>query len=180
VDAPPLSAPDIRDEDALCMRCGLCCDGTLYGSVSVQESERARLERVGLHVVQRGEVTALPQPCRALRGCLCSVYPDRPSTCASYECALRKEVRAGARGLVDALDAVAQVKSLMSTLREDLKIDPAASVWESILALEPPKTPDEEREWASRHAATLRAVVQLIELGRGVFDPRFGGGGSAR
>jgi hypothetical protein len=108
------------------------------------------------------------------------VYPDRPSACAHYECALRKQVSAGSRSLADALGAVAQVKSLLATLRADLAIDEAASVWASILALDAPEAADEEREWARRHAGALRAVVQLLTLVREVFDAGFAGGGSAR
>lgn len=176
VNDPSSNAPDVSDAQALCSSCGLCCDGTLYGGVVVLESESARLERVGLPVVRSEGALMLPQPCRALRGCLCSVYPDRPSSCARYECALRKEVSAGAQSLADALDAVARVRSLLSTVRADLGIDPEASIWASIVSLDAPKTEDEERRWALQHEGALRAVAQLLELVRGVFDARFGGG----
>jgi uncharacterized protein len=173
-------SPDLAEPHALCGSCGLCCDGTLYGSVAIDESESARLERVGLPIVRREGVAPLLQPGSALQGCLCSAYAGRPSACARYECALLKQVDAGSRSLADALAAVARVKSLLAIVRADLEIDPGASVWEAILALEAPKTADEERAWALRHAGALQAVVQLVEVVRADFDARFGGGGSAR
>jgi Fe-S-cluster containining protein len=180
VNELPSRSPDLAEPHALCGSCGLCCDGTLYGSVSIDASEVPRLERGGLSVVRRDALATMPQPCSALRGCLCSVYADRPSACARYECALLKQVDAGSRSLAEALAAVARVKSLLGIVRADLEIDPHGSVWEAILALEAPKTAEEERAWALRHAGALQAVVELVEVVRADFDARFGGGRSAR
>src|SRR5687767_1431090 len=46
--------PDLRRHtaDAVCMQCGLCCDGTFFGSVAVEAHERDKLGRVGLRVVE--------------------------------------------------------------------------------------------------------------------------------
>ena len=167
----------LGDAEALCVSCGLCCDGTLYGSVAVEEGEAPRLQRMGLTVVAGDGQTTMPQPCGALRGCLCAVYADRPSACARYECALRKDVRAGARGLAEGLAAVARVRALLGAVREDLGLDPAASVWASIVALDAPRTAEEEQAWARAHAGAISAVVELVTLVRGVFDAGFGGGG---
>src|SRR5262245_22448053 len=69
-------------EAELCKECGLCCDGTFYGTVAVAEAERERALRVGLRVVDEDGALRMPQPCSALRGHLCAVYEDRPSACA--------------------------------------------------------------------------------------------------
>ena len=37
----------------LCLRCGLCCDGTLFTHVSLQPAEAAPLKALGLPVMER-------------------------------------------------------------------------------------------------------------------------------
>lgn len=37
--------------DSLCMSCGLCCDGTMYTTVSVTDDDQpANLEQAGFHI----------------------------------------------------------------------------------------------------------------------------------
>ena len=69
--------------DALCTRCGLCCDGSLFADVELSgPTEAAGLEALGLEIEDDGnggEVMALP--CGALRGKRCSIYRRRPKCC---------------------------------------------------------------------------------------------------
>jgi uncharacterized protein len=160
------------------MQCGLCCDGTFFGSVVVASDESARLERVGLRVLRNGEETALAQPCVALRGCLCSVYADRPAACARYECQLRKRVSSGDVSLDDALAKVATMRALLTTIREAFDAPPSTSIWERILALEEPETTEDKALALRDYGAAIAAVGELLELGRAEFEPRFAGGGS--
>jgi Fe-S-cluster containining protein len=166
------------DPDVLCMDCGLCCDGTFYGSVVVAMDERERLGRVGLPVIQHEAVLSMPQPCGALRGCLCSVYADRPSACAAYECMLRKSVAAGECSLDDARSKVATMRRLLATIREGFECPPETSIWQKILSLEEPTSPEEAAIAARDYAAAIDAVGALLELGRAAFEPRFAGGGA--
>jgi len=160
------------------MQCGLCCDGTFFGSVVVAESERPRLDRVGLRIVDQDGSPSMPQPCGALRGCLCAAYADRPTACAEYQCSLRKAVSAGEKSLEAALADVAKMHSLLTTIREAFDCPPSTSIWERILALEEPTTA-EGRDVAVRdYAGAIDAVSRLLELGRSTFEPRFAGGGS--
>lgn len=87
----------------LCLKCGLCCDGTLFKDVQVNRAgERARLAALGMGRLLRPASSRsqahnrLPQPCQALHGCACRIYPDRPSRCRNFECLLFKRVLAGA------------------------------------------------------------------------------------
>jgi Fe-S-cluster containining protein len=164
------------DASALCTRCALCCDGTLYGSVVLEPAEAPQLERVGLRVLA-ADAPTLPLRCAALSGALCSIYADRPSACARYACELRRDVLAASRGLDEALATVARVRALVDTLRSDLGLDPERSIWEGILALEAPSSAEEELAWARRHARALAAVTDLVTLVRSAIDPRFAGGG---
>jgi Fe-S-cluster containining protein len=168
----------VAEANALCMQCGLCCDGTFYGSVVVADDERPRLERVGLRIVQDGGATAMPQPCSALRGCLCAVYEERPTACAAYECVLRKSVSTGARSMDEAIAAVAQMRGLLTIIRTAFECPASMSIWERILAMEEPATPEAAAVAARTYAGAIAAVGELLALGRAHFEPRFAGGGS--
>lgn len=163
------------DADALCTQCGICCDGTLYGSVRIAEPEVARLQRVGLTVVQNGEAS-MRQPCSALHDCLCSVYADRPSTCADYGCALRKSVSAG-EPLQQAQANVTRMHQLLAVIREGFGCAPSDSIWEQILALDTPATPEAEAAALLQHGAAIEAVGELLQLARAAFEPLFAGAG---
>jgi hypothetical protein len=87
--------------------------------------EASSLEMLGLEIEDadgdhRG---LLIQPCRALEGRRCSVYPDRPDCCRTFECKLLQEVRLGlvsvasARELIaDALDRRTRILTLIAAL----------------------------------------------------------------
>jgi hypothetical protein len=166
------------DGDALCTDCGLCCDGTFYGSVVVAAEETERLERVGLRVLQNEGACSMAQPCTALRGRLCDAYADRPSACAAYECELRKRVNAGASSLEDARQDIATMRVLLATIREGFEIPDGGSIWERILTLEEPATPEAAALAVVKYGPAITAVGQLLTLGRAAFEPRFAGGGA--
>ncbi len=168
----------VAEANALCMQCGLCCDGTFYGSVVIAEAEAPRLERVGLRIVQSDGAAVMPQPCSALRGCLCAVYEERPSACARYECTLRKKVGAGEDSLEDATAKVTKMRELLAAIRGALDCPETVSIWKRILEMEEPKTPDEARVASQRYEGMIAAVSELLALGRAAFEPRFAGGGS--
>jgi len=82
--------------DLLCTRCGLCCDGSLFGDVELRgEREAVGLEILGLDVADDGDDFALLQPCAGLDGRRCRVYAHRPRCCRTFECRLLMEARAG-------------------------------------------------------------------------------------
>src|SRR5690349_19207300 len=71
----------------LCQRCGLCCDGTLFTHVPLQDTEAAPLQALGLPVKEREDGTrVLPQRCAALEGRRCTAYSARPEGCRRYHC----------------------------------------------------------------------------------------------
>lgn len=160
------------------MECGLCCDGTLFGSVIVQPDELERLTRVKLHIVDQDGALSLNQRCTALRGCLCDVYTERPAACAEYECLLRKSVLAGTKTEEAGRDDIARMRSLLGTLGEAFGV-PASehfSVWEALLSLEEPVIETADDETARRQEAGIDALTELLALGRSAFEPAFSGG----
>ena len=83
--------------DTLCTRCGLCCDGSLFGDVElVGPGEATRLEIMGLEIDDnQADGDLLLQPCAALQGRRCGIYAHRPKCCRSFECRLLEDVRSG-------------------------------------------------------------------------------------
>ena len=156
-----------RAAEALCVRCGLCCDGTFFGSVVVAGGERERLGRVGLRVVDEDGKLSMPQPCSALRGCLCAVYADRPGACRQYECRMRERLLDGS---VSEEDARASVRDAF-----DLQ---GSSIWEAILAIDALAATDEMSAADGRRLdGGVAALSELLELARDTFEPAAGGGG---
>ena len=129
--------PDVTPGDpavaGLCLHCGLCCNGVLFKDVELQAGDKvARLQFLGLPISgprpggrQRpagAGVLRFAQPCAALRGCLCRVYPDRPARCRDFECGLLKAVQAGRTEVNAALRIIRSVRGkadvVLGLLRE--------------------------------------------------------------
>jgi Fe-S-cluster containining protein len=160
--------------DALCAECALCCDGTFFGSVVITNDDRERVRRVGLRVVDKDGAATMPQPCSALRGCLCAVYEERPKTCRDYECSLRVSVLAGSTSEESARMSVARMCVLLATIRAALDL-PETSIWEAILKLDEPVGVDPMSPAGRKFDTGVQAFSELIELARSVFEPTLGG-----
>jgi Putative zinc- or iron-chelating domain len=79
-----------------CQDCGLCCDGTMYHSVLLQEEDnKAKLTGHGIPLLQISQSSGFEQPCPASHACSCTIYQDRPTVCREYRCALLKSVDDG-------------------------------------------------------------------------------------
>lgn len=90
-----LTIPDSADSplSTLCRACGLCCDGSLFSHVGLEPEELERLRALGIPVkVLRSGTQVLAQRCAALEGRECTIYRDRPSSCASYNCLLAESL----------------------------------------------------------------------------------------
>ncbi len=109
--------------EALCLLCGLCCDGAIFADVKLQRGDvPARLETLGLQfassrasrVRPAGGGTAISitaglkfnQPCAALDGCKCTIYAERPRHCQAFECLQLKGFKKGAINYAEALAMV--------------------------------------------------------------------------
>ena len=92
---------------ALCVGCGLCCDGSMFHAVELAPGDdRAPLEVLGTVFVTDIHSTRFEQPCPAHVGGCCTNYEHRPAMCRNYNCALLLQVEAG---VVDEPDAQAIV-----------------------------------------------------------------------
>ncbi len=109
---------EIDELGALCRSCGLCCDGTLFGGVTLDPEELDGARKNRLPVLRRGN--AFAQPCSALAGrddgTVCAVYAERPRSCRRFVCRLHERHRREGGPLEVRLDAVRRVRALFRVL----------------------------------------------------------------
>lgn len=113
--------PNSEIIDKLCLKCGLCCDGSLFKDVELQVGDDAdRLKERGLRLRQarrsqsgRPATPRFAQPCRALgKDCRCEVYDIRPGHCRAFECLLFGDVAAGRLKIGSAQRIVGKARKL--------------------------------------------------------------------
>jgi uncharacterized protein len=102
---------------ALCLRCGLCCDGTLFRHVEIQATERERLEALGLPCADNRKREVMLLPCGKLEGKCCSIYEQRPQGCRAFVCALGRRLVAKELGVAEAEATVDEMLARLDALR---------------------------------------------------------------
>lgn len=108
-------------QQALCLSCGLCCDGTLFGTVPLKAGDDPLPLQAGgirLQVQQTGQSFKLP--CTAYQHGCCQVYANRPLNCVNYRCQLLKRYTRGEVAWVEAQQRIARAKALRETLHTEL------------------------------------------------------------
>ncbi|HTJ80749.1 MAG TPA: YkgJ family cysteine cluster protein [Polyangiaceae bacterium] len=111
------SAAAPEDLSRICQGCGLCCNGTLFAMVELEQHELDRAPRHSLPLVPGEAAFSLPCP-KYERGHGCSIYDDRPERCRSYRCGLLKAVVAGERTVEQQLQRVERVQLLIARCKD--------------------------------------------------------------
>ncbi len=107
--------------NTLCLRCGMCCDGTLFTHVSLQPEEAAALQERGMAIGSRSDGSpALTQACAALDGRACTVYSDRPASCRRYHCQLFSALEEKEVSLEEALAVVDEAHARVAAVARTL------------------------------------------------------------
>ena len=94
----PLPAQS-EEESSICLKCGLCCDGTLFDFATLQEPEvhlfppNQRLD----NPASDESALAFALPCQHFRSQTCTVYPDRPDACRVFACRVLADFRNGTK-----------------------------------------------------------------------------------
>jgi uncharacterized protein len=104
----------------LCTGCGLCCDGSLFSDVELASAkEISGLEALGVQIEDGDSSTTglLVQPCSALQGKRCGIYPHRPKCCRTFECRLLKEVQTGTVTIEQAQETITIIRREISTIK---------------------------------------------------------------
>ncbi|MFT5031977.1 MAG: Fe-S-cluster containining protein [Candidatus Binatia bacterium] len=125
---PPESRPasaEIPSEGSvasrLCLRCGLCCNGVLFGDVRVVDEDKPeKLLKLGLPLQHTEGTWHFDQPCKAHSCAGCGIYSDRPAYCAEFNCALLQDVLRGRRDEAEAGRIIDRAKRLAESVDEML------------------------------------------------------------
>ena len=119
----------VKDSNSLCLQCGLCCNGAIFGDVKLQPGDNPRrLKQLGLPLLsgRRSDTARFTQPCSAFQNGLCQIYSERPEHCRHFECLLLKRVKAGEveaaaalRTVDDARERIARVCGFLNELGDN-------------------------------------------------------------
>ncbi|MGF1445380.1 MAG: YkgJ family cysteine cluster protein [Pikeienuella sp.] len=93
--------------EALCLSCGLCCDGSLFWAVPVGAGET-----VPTPLDAEGR---LRQPCACFDGA-CTIYAQRPAACRSFDCRVLQTVQAGRRDIAWAEGEIRAMRKILAEL----------------------------------------------------------------
>ena len=103
--------------DALCLQCGLCCNGVLFADVRPEPGDASPLFN--------GKRSRVSQPCPSFQSatCACSIYNERPARCRKFECRQLLGIRAGTitagkalRQIRAARDLAGKIEKLLAEL----------------------------------------------------------------
>jgi hypothetical protein len=121
------------------LRCGLCCDGTLFPFVRLKpDDEITPLEAAGINIILDSNSDGLAtgrqlavveganvsnsgpifeQPCAAHKNCACIVYAHRPQHCRTYRCEMLKRFERGDISHEIALEIINKTISLKNEVK---------------------------------------------------------------
>ena len=109
----------------MCLECGLCCDGTVFGYMTIQADEHEFVESLGLSTTRDGDRLFSPQPCPAFREGCCSLYTvGRPMACGAYECGLLWGLRNEQRSRDECVAIIGLVRAIAHELEDVMEIAP--------------------------------------------------------
>lgn len=140
----------------LCTNCGICCDGTLFSSVSLEPEGIVTARQHHLPVLETASACKLELPCPALRGVLCGIYEDRPEQCADYACELLIRVEEDQLSFDDAREIIETTRTLREQVADAVGTTPWWVAHRSALEAE-----RSNPTWASEQAELLRDLKAL-------------------
>lgn len=106
-----------ENEQTICLECGLCCDGTLFGHAELGPGERGNLPAMieqNVFVLDGKDFFRLP--CLYFRD-KCTIY-DRPraEVCGSYRCRLLSDMKEERITAVEALEIIRRAREMRHSL----------------------------------------------------------------
>lgn len=96
----------------LCTDCGICCNGTLFSSVTLDVPAIVTARAHRLPILETASECRLELPCPALHGVLCGIYDERPEPCADYECELLLSVHNEELSFDEAREIIEETRAL--------------------------------------------------------------------
>ena len=111
-----------ENEQAVCLTCGFCCDGTLFGHAVLKAGEKGSLPALiekNIFMIEGKDYFRLP--------CLyfnskCTIYGNsRADVCDSYRCRLLRDMADGKIQQGEALEIVRRARLMRQEIREAYK-----------------------------------------------------------
>ncbi len=90
---------------------------------------------------------------------------------------MRESVLAGATSEEAARASLARMRLLLATIRRAFDLVEGTSIWEAIVMISEPASFDPMSPAGQKLDKGIKAVSELVELARAVFEPAFAGGG---
>jgi len=151
--------------ESICIGCGLCCDGTLHATATVQPPDEARVTAAGLEIGEERGRRFFRQPCPHFSHGSCSIYSARPGVCRTYRCALLENLEAGKIGESDAREKIATAKGLVAAVRKidaDAVTPPQRTALAARLNAELRELDGAERERAAKALLQIAMLEYLL------------------
>jgi len=109
----------LNDEQKVCIKCGLCCDGTLFDHALLDKGEKPNLPKLmqqQYFKTDKKEAFRLPCPYFDKK---CTIYRQQKAhVCSSFRCELLKEFSKSNISLKDAQNVVENAITLRSEIFE--------------------------------------------------------------
>ena len=145
------------EEQAVCIGCGLCCDGTLFAYAVLNPGERGNLpEKLEEQSYTEDGKDYFSLPCQYFEG-KCMIYNlKRADVCSSYRCRLLKDLAAAKITTDDAHGLVYGAKEMRDEILEhyrDLSGEKERIHFKELLVKlgKPGKTPDEGSTYIAKY-----------------------------
>jgi uncharacterized protein len=105
------------DGSALCLACGMCCNGVLHTHAQVEPDELDLVRALGLTVETFNDHLGFCLPCPLYCEQRCSIYTaTRPHTCGAYQCRLLKKYLAGEIAREQGAQIVQRTRELLAAV----------------------------------------------------------------
>lgn len=143
---------------ALCLSCGLCCDGSLFWAVEID----------GADAVPEGAAPGgrLAQPCSFHAGGACGIYATRPGQCRAFVCDVLGAVLDGSRDRAWAHTRIEAMRHLLAGLDDALPGEGALYARAAAYLEDAEALPDD-----ARIRARIAVYRQMIGDFRPLTDP---------
>lgn len=158
-----------NENSEICLACGLCCQGQIFTTVSLQPEEVESAKTWPVDLVMDDERPRFRQPCGCYRKQRCTIYADRPKACVSYSCRVLEQLRDGSITNAEALETIGHARKLIQKIESQLDPDVTRTIWSRV-----------SEEWDLANMAALRneGVISedaLLALGalRFILDRKF-------
>jgi uncharacterized protein len=103
----------------ICLSCGLCCNGTLFGFVQLGQAELPVVKEL-MHIEEERGNAFFLQPCdNYCDGC--SIYSDRPNECVNFSCGLLDSFEKKEVSFDSALGSINMVKQTKLAIEKKLE-----------------------------------------------------------